>query len=254
MMEAIILGSGTSQGVPIIGCNCNVCTSTDSHDKRLRSSVLIKTDTINIVIDAGPDFRQQMLRENISKLDAILLTHEHRDHIGGLDDVRAYNYISGHPMPIYAEKRVSDALKKEFDYSFSGSGYPEIPKFELHNINEDRFCIEEIEIIPIRVMHAQLPILGFKIGELAYITDAKYISDNELLKLKNCKHLIINALRHKEHISHFSLNETLEIAKKTNADHVYLTHVSHHMGLQNEVNASLPRNVHMAYDGQKILF
>lgn len=252
MMEAIILGSGTSQGVPIIGCNCNVCTSKDSHDKRLRSSVLIKTETINIVIDAGPDFRQQMLRENITKLDAILLTHEHRDHIGGLDDVRAYNYLSGNPMPIYAEKRVSDALKKEFDYSFSGSGYPGIPKFELHNINEEIFSIEEIEITPIRVMHAQLPILGFIIGELAYITDAKHISDNELLKLKNCKHLIINALRHKEHISHFSLNETLEVVKKTNAEKVYLTHISHQIGLYTEVNAILPKHIQLAYDGQKI--
>jgi phosphoribosyl 1,2-cyclic phosphate phosphodiesterase len=253
-MEAIILGSGTSQGIPVIGCNCSACSSTNTLDKRLRSSLLIKTNKTNIVIDAGPDFRQQMLRENVKNLDAILLTHAHRDHIGGLDDVRAFNFHSVNPMPIFAEKRVSDALKREFDYSFSKSNYPGLPKFELHDINEDVFSISDLEIIPIRVMHAQLPILGFRIGNLTYITDANYISDNQLLKIKDCKYLIINALRHKPHPSHFSLQESIEIAKRTSAEHVYLTHISHHMGLHDEINKELPTNINLAFDGQKIEF
>lgn len=253
-MEAIILGSGTSQGVPVIGCDCEVCSSAFSEDKRLRSSLLIKTGNTNIVIDAGPDFRQQMLRENIKSLDAIILTHEHRDHISGLDDVRAFNYISGNPMPIFAERRVSDALIREFDYSFSESGYPGMPKFELRETNESIFNFNGIDIIPIRVMHAKLPILGFRIGNLAYITDANLISDNQLLKIKGCKHLIINALRHTPHTSHFSLNETLEVIKRTDAEFVYLTHISHQMGLHHTVNTGLPDNIKLAFDGQKIEF
>lgn len=253
-MEAIILGTGTSQGVPVIGCDCEVCSSTFAQDKRLRSSLLIKTGNSNIVIDAGPDFRQQMLRENIKNLDAIILTHEHRDHIGGLDDVRAFNFRTGNPMPIFAEKRVFDALIREFDYSFSDSGYPGMPKFKLHETNKSIFNFAGIEIIPIRVMHAKLPIPGFRVGNLAYITDANLISDNELLKLKGCNHLIINALRHTPHTSHFSLNETLAVINKTDAKFAYLTHISHQMGLHHSINASLPENVKLAFDGQKIKF
>jgi phosphoribosyl 1,2-cyclic phosphate phosphodiesterase len=251
-VEAVFLGTGTSQGVPIIGCNCPVCCSDNPKDKRLRSSLLIKSDKTNIVIDAGPDFRQQMLRENIYKLDAIVFTHEHIDHIAGLDDVRAFNYISDKPMEIYAEKRVLNALKRTFSYIFDNSHYPGIPRLNLNVINEQEFCINEIKIKPIRVLHYNLPILGFRINDLAYITDANFISKEELLKLKGLKILIINALRIRKHISHFSFSEAIEIIKECNPDMAYLTHISHKLGLHEELNNFLPKNIELSFDQQKI--
>jgi len=252
-MEIIILGSGTSQGVPVIGCNCDVCRSSDPRDSRLRTSVLIKSNGLNILIDAGPDFRQQMLREGINKLDAIILTHEHRDHIGGLDDIRAFNYINRAPMPIYAEKRVINAVIKEFSYAFSNSEYPGIPKFDFRPINEDAFYIETFRIEPIRVMHCDLPILGFRFENIAFITDASYISEEELLKLSNLKILIINALRKSKHMSHFSLDEALEVINHCNPNQAYLTHISDRMGKHEEINNELPSFVSLAFDGQKII-
>ncbi|PLX06149.1 MAG: hydrolase [Marinilabiliales bacterium] len=253
-MEAIILGSGTSQGVPVIGCKCNVCKSEDTKDHRLRSSLLIKTPELNILIDSGPDFRQQLLREKIDKLDAIIFTHEHRDHIGGLDDVRAFNFMTKSPMDIYAEQRVQEALRREFYYVFSCANYPGIPRLNLNTIDETPFYIGNIKVIPIRAMHYKLPILGFRIGDLSYITDANYISEEEKKKIFGSKILIINALRKKKHISHFSLEESLKIIKDCSPRHAYLTHISHHLGLHKDISLELPENTELSYDGQKIKF
>jgi phosphoribosyl 1,2-cyclic phosphate phosphodiesterase len=253
-LEAIILGSGTSQGVPVIGCKCKVCQSDNPYDHRLRSSLLLKTDNLNILIDAGPDFRQQMLRENIDKLDAIIFTHEHKDHIGGLDDVRAFNHMTRLPMEIYAEARVQSTLRNEYSYVFSGTNYPGIPKLNLNTIDETAFNIENIKIIPIRVMHYKLPILGFRIGDLTYITDANYISEEEKEKIFGTKTLIINALRKKRHISHFALDESLKIVKECSPQQAYFTHISHHMGLHEESNIELPKNTELAYDGLRFNF
>ncbi len=251
-MEIIILGTGTSQGIPVIGCKCKVCQSSDPHDNRLRSSALICCTNTNILIDAGPDFRQQMLRENINQLDAIVFTHEHKDHIGGLDDVRAFNFITKKPMEIYAEKRVQKALKKEFSYVFSENNYPGIPKLNLNTIDDNPFKINNIEITPIRVMHYNLPILGFRIKDFTYITDANYISETELQKIYGTKVLIINALRQEKHISHFSVDEALNIIKKISPNRAYLTHISHNLGLHEEINNKLSENTELAYDGLKI--
>jgi len=251
-VEAVFLGTGTSQGVPIIGCNCPVCCSDDPKDKRLRSSLLIRSDKTNIVIDSGPDFRQQMLRENINKLDAVVFTHEHIDHIAGLDDVRPFNYISDKPMEIYAEKRVLNAIRRSFFYIFDNNDYPGIPRLNLNAVSENPFYINEIKINPIRVLHCKLPILGFRINDLAYITDASFISREELLKLKGVKILIINALRIQKHISHFSLSEAIEIIKECAPEQAYLTHISHKMGLNEKTNSILPENIKLAFDQQKI--
>lgn len=251
-MEVIVLGTGTSQGVPVIGCKCKVCTSSDHHDNRLRASVLIKVEMLNLLIDSGPDFRQQMLREDISKLDAIIFTHEHKDHIGGLDDVRAFNFITKKPMEIYAEKRVQETLRKEYSYVFSGNNYPGIPKLNLNTITDEPFNINNIEIIPIRVMHYNLPTLGFRIYNFTYITDANYISDDEIQKILGTKILIINALRQEKHISHYSLDEAIEIIKRVSPRKAYITHISHNMGLHHEINKKLPDNIELAFDGLKI--
>lgn len=252
-MKAIILGTGTSLGVPVIGCKCEVCTSTNSKDKRLRTSIFLKLDNTNIIIDAGPDFRQQLLRENITKIDAVLITHEHRDHIGGLDDLRPFNYLLNSAIPIYAEKRVADAIINEFSYSFN-TNYPGIPKFEINTISEEKFKINDIEILPIRAMQGKLPILGFRINDFVYITDASFISEKELKKIEDCKILIINALRHEKHDKHFSLDEAINIAQSTKAEQVYLTHISCSMGLYDKINSELPEKIQLAYDGLQINF
>ena len=251
-MEAIILGTGTSQGVPVIGCDCEVCKSKDLKDNRLRTSLLLKIENLTILIDAGPDFRQQMLRENIKKLDAIIFTHEHKDHIGGLDDVRAFNFMTKMPMEIYAENRVQEALRAEYSYVFSGNNYPGIPRLNLNSISEEEFFIQGIKVQPIRVMHYNLPILGFRIGELTYITDANYISEDEKNKIFGSKVLIINALRKEKHISHYSLDEAIEIVKQCSPRKAYFTHMSHHIGLNEQVNSLMPNHMELAYDGLKI--
>ncbi len=252
IMKLTFLGTGTSQGVPIIGCNCNVCQSTNPKDKRLRTSVLIEINNHTFVIDSGPDFRQQMLREKVQKLDAIIFTHEHKDHTGGLDDVRAFNYIQKKPMEVYCEKRVSDSLKNEYLYVFSESKYPGLPKININIIDENTFKIFDVEIIPIRVMHLKLPILGYKIGNIAYITDANYISEIEKDKIKGVKVLIINALRKEEHMSHFTLSEALKLIEEIKPEKAYLTHISHSLGLADEVEKELPKNVFLAYDGLSV--
>lgn len=251
-MILTFLGSGTSQGVPMIGCNCEVCLSLDKLDKRLRSSVVICYEGKNIVIDAGPDFRYQMLREKIIKLDAILITHAHKDHIGGLDDVRAYNYITDKGVDIYCEERVFAVIKKDFDYAFGKSRYPGVPDMMPHIITPNLFYIDNIKVIPIRGYHYKLPVLGYRIADMAYLTDMNSIKKEELDKLIGLDTLIINALRREEHISHFTLEQALEVISKVKPRRAYLTHLSHQIGLHKMVEKMLPKNVFLAYDKLKI--
>ena len=248
-MKITFLGTGTSQGVPIIGCQCNVCRSTNNKDKRLRTSVHIEIDGLSIIIDSGPDFRQQILRENIYKLDAILYTHDHKDHTAGLDDVRAFNHLQKKHMEVYAEDYVLKTLQKEFSYAFAKNKYPGVPKINLNQISNHKFKIENTIIEPIRGTHLKLPVLGYKINSFAYITDMNYISEIELEKIKNIDTLVINALRHKKHVSHFNLEEALDIISKTKVKKAYLTHISHALGKYNEIEKKLPKNVFLAYDG-----
>lgn len=252
-LKITILGSGTSQGVPVIACNCKVCLSSDSKDKRLRCSVLIENNGKNFVIDTGPDFRQQMLRENIQHLEAVIYTHEHKDHIAGLDDVRAFNFKQGCDMPIYCTEEVEEALKCEFHYAFGENKYPGVPNLEIQRITKGNsfFPAEDLEFIPVEVMHYKMPVLGFRIGNFAYITDAKTISDIEKEKLKGVEVLIVNALREEEHISHFNLNEALAFIEDINPTTAYLTHISHVFGTQIEIEKKLPSNIFVAYDGLK---
>lgn len=242
------LGTGTSTGVPLLGCDCEVCISTDHKDKRLRSSVLIHYNNKKLIIDVGPDFRQQMFRANESMLDACLVTHAHKDHVGGLDEVRALNVFSQKPFDIYLDKVAISTIKKQYDYIFDAKDYPGIPKINLHEITESNFYIDDICIQPIRVMHYHLPVLGFRIGDLTYITDANFISEEEKEKIKGTKILVLNALRKEAHISHFTLSEALDIITEIQPETAYLTHISHHMGLHEKVEKELPPHVHIAYD------
>ncbi len=248
-MKITFLGTGTSQGIPVIACGCEVCQSADKHDKRLRVSVLIEHQGKNVVIDSGPDFRYQMLRAGVQRLDAIVFTHEHKDHVAGLDDIRAFNYKQQAAMPVYATQRVQEALMSEFHYVFSGSKYPGIPLINLHEIGNEPFTAAGIEFIPIEVMHFQLPVLGFRIGDFTYITDAKTIAPAEIEKIRGSKVLVINALQKEKHISHFTLDEAIEFAGQAGAEQTYFTHLSHKMGLHAEVSAALPAGIHLAYDG-----
>ena len=251
-MKITFLGTGTSQGVPVIACPCKVCASHDVRDKRLRSSVLIQVDEKNIVIDSGPDFRQQMLRARIKRLDAILFTHGHKDHTAGLDDVRAYNYAMQQPMEVYAEERVHKILKDEFAYIFAENKYPGVPEVKLHKIDETPFFIEWLQIKPIRAMHLNLPVLGFRIGNAAYLTDINYINDTEKNKLIGLNCFIINGLRKKPHISHFTLKEALNLIEEIKPSKAYITHISHQMGFYRDVQKELPPNVYLAYDGLEV--
>jgi phosphoribosyl 1,2-cyclic phosphate phosphodiesterase len=251
-MKVTFLGTGTSQGVPVIACNCEVCQSKDKKDKRLRTSVMLSLDKNNIVIDAGPDFRQQMLRENVQHLEAVLFTHEHKDHIAGLDDIRAFNYQAKKSMPIYATLQVQEGLKKEFHYIFSGDNYPGIPKVDIHTVTNHPFTLFDHKVIPISVLHYKLPVTGYRINNFTYITDANYISETEKEKIKGTEILVINALRQEKHISHFTLNEALELIDELKPKKAYLTHLSHLMGKHKVVSKLLPKHVEIAYDGLQI--
>ncbi len=254
-MKIRFLGTGTSQGIPIIGCECPVCISDDSRDERLRSAILLKINEQHLVIDIGPDFRQQMLRAKINRLDAILLTHEHNDHIIGMDDVRPFNFRSGKDMPVYARSTVQKDLKRRFPYIFSDHPYPGAPSIVLKNIDTKKpFKIGETTIIPIDALHRKLPVFGFRIGNFTYLTDIKTISDSELAKIKGTELLVISALHQHQHHSHLNLNEALEIIQKIKPARAYLTHLSHKMGLHKVVEASLPPNVLIAYDNLEIDF
>jgi len=251
-IKMIFLGTGTSQGVPVIACPCEVCASTDAYDKRLRCSALVQVDGKNILIDSGPDFRQQMLRAGISRLDAILFTHGHKDHTAGLDDVRAYNYVQQRPMDIYAEERVQDVLRQEFAYIFAETKYPGVPELNIHTIDETPFAIDRIAVTPIRALHLRLPVLGFRIGGLAYLTDANSISETEKDKLRGLDCFVVNGLRKKPHISHFSLDEALTLIDDLKPRQAFITHISHQLGLHRKIQAELPANIFLAYDGLEV--
>jgi len=246
------LGTGTSQGVPVIACDCEVCTSTDPHDKRLRTSVLIEGDDKTVVIDSGPDFRYQMLRAGVKRLDAIVFTHEHKDHVAGMDDIRAFNYRQNAPVDVYATTRVQEALKREFSYIFAEFKYPGIPQINLHTIGLDPFDIGNLHFIPVEVMHYKLPVLGFRIKDFTYITDAKTVSETEKQKIKGTKILVINALQTQSHISHFTLDEAILFAQEIGAEKTYFTHISHRLGLHEAMSQQLPPNIAFAYDGLKL--
>lgn len=251
-MEITFLGTGTSQGIPVIGNNHPVCLSDDPKDKRLRVSVLVQVEGLNIVIDCGPDFRQQMLSNQVTKLDAILFTHEHSDHTVGLDDIRPFFFKQG-DIPVYAHERVINSLKRRFDYIFSSENkYPGAPSVKENSIENSPFWIEGIKIIPINAMHNRVQVFGFRIKEFVYITDAKTIEEEEINKIEGVDVLVINALRIDPHHSHFNLEEALEFINKINPKRAYLTHISHLMGFHNEVQATLPKNVFLAYDNLKI--
>ncbi|MBX2930696.1 MAG: MBL fold metallo-hydrolase [Chitinophagaceae bacterium] len=247
------LGTGTSSGVPMIGCSCNVCTSSNKKDNRLRSSILVQSDSTTIIIDTTPDFRYQMLRSNTKKLDAVLFTHPHKDHIAGLDDVRAYNFFSKKPMDIYANTLTEEAICRDFYYAFSKDKYPGSPNLLLHTINTNSFTIGNIPIQPILVWHLKMPVFGFKIGNFTYITDANRIDDNEKEKIKGSKVLVLNALRKEKHLSHFTLDEAVALSNELQVEKAFFTHISHQLGTHDEVNKQLPNNRQLAYDGLQLV-
>lgn len=248
-MKITFLGTGTSQGVPVIGCGCAVCRSNDPREKRLRASLMIEINNNTFIIDCGPDFRQQMLRENIKDIRAIILTHEHRDHIAGIDEVRAFNYVNNKAVDIYSNPRVIKAIKVQFPYIYAEKKYPGIPELNFYRLNTNEFEIDGARFLPIQVMHYKLSVLGLKIESFAYITDASFISMEEKRKLIGIKYLVINALRRQRHFSHFSLKEALQLVKELAPKNAYITHISHSMGLINKIESELPANVKLAYDG-----
>ena len=251
-MTVTFLGSGTSQGVPVIACNCAVCKSVDKRDKRLRSSILIEAEDKTVVIDTGPDFRYQMLRANVQHLDAVVYTHEHKDHIAGMDDIRAFNFKQQQPMNIYADSRVQAALMREFPYVFAEFKYPGIPQVNIHPIDTEPFDIGSIHFIPIEVLHYKLPVLGYRINDFTYVTDAKTVSVTEKQKILGSKILVINALQKENHISHFTLDEAIAFAREIGAETTYFTHISHRLGKHADVAAELPPGIKLAYDGLQL--
>ena len=249
LLTITFLGTGTSSGVPMIACDCRVCTSNNSKDKRLRSSIMIQSATTTIVVDTTPDFRYQMLRNKVKKLDAILFTHPHKDHIAGLDDVKAFNYFSKKIMPLYANTLTEDALRREFYYAFSDKKYPGVPELEMNTIDTTSFLIGDIPIQPFIVWHLKMPVFAFKFGGFTYITDANKIDEHEKELIKNSKVLVLNALRKEKHLSHFTLDEATHLANELNAKQTYFTHISHQLGLHDTINNQLPTHIQLAYDG-----
>ncbi|HEY8660809.1 MAG TPA: MBL fold metallo-hydrolase [Hanamia sp.] len=251
-LRITFLGTGTSGGVPMIGCSCYVCTSANGKDKRLRSSILVQSNTTTLVVDTTPDFRTQMLRENVKKLDAVIFTHPHKDHIAGLDDIKAYNYFQQKPMEVYANVLTQAALHREFYYIFTDDKYPGIPSVNLNTISDKVFLVGDIPVTPILVYHLNMPVLGFRFGNFTYITDANRIEDTEKEKIKGSSILVLNALRKKGHISHFSLQEAVDLVEELSIPKAWFTHISHQLGLHEEINNELPSNIQLAWDGLKL--
>ncbi|NDC79189.1 MAG: MBL fold metallo-hydrolase, partial [Chitinophagia bacterium] len=246
------LGTGTSGGVPMIGCTCEVCTSTDPRDNRLRSSILIETDSTRVVIDTGPDFRLQMLRTAIRHLDAVVFTHPHKDHTAGLDDVRAFNFFSGRSMAIYANNLTADTLRSDYHYAFAEDRYPGTPDLDLHIIGREPFHIGDMEFQPIEVRHMKMPVLGFRIGDVTYITDANHIEAAEMDRIRGSRLLVLNALRRQRHVSHYCLEEALAVTSALGVPMARFTHISHQMGLHARVDSELPEGMGLAYDGLQL--
>ena len=251
-MKITFLGTGTSQGVPVIACKCEVCLSKNLKDKRLRSSVLIEFQNKTIIIDTGPDFRQQMLRESIEKLDAVLFTHAHKDHVAGLDDIRSFNFRSKKPMDIFCTNNVLNALRMEYSYIFSEKTYPGVPKVNVNIIENNNFYIYDIEIQPIKALHYKLPVLGFRIKNFVYLTDLSEINSTEKRKMLNADVIVLDSLRKEPHLSHLSLDESIALINELKPKQAYLIHISHLMGLHDRVNSELPNNIHLSYDGLQL--
>lgn len=243
------LGTGTSSGVPMVACKCAVCKSADQKDKRLRSSIHLQTPSTSVVIDTTPDFRYQMLRSEIEKLDGVVFTHAHKDHIAGLDDVKAFNFIHQSVMPLFASKETADAIKRDFYYAFAEKKYPGVPSLELHIKEKELFSVGDLEFQPIQVKHLHMDVTGYRIGDFTYITDANYISEDEKQKIKGSKVLVLNALRKEKHLSHFTLQEAIDLSVELQVPTTYFTHISHQLGLHEEVSKELPAGMFLAYDG-----
>jgi phosphoribosyl 1,2-cyclic phosphate phosphodiesterase len=251
-IKVVFLGTGTSTGVPVVACDCEVCRSKDPHDHRLRTSVMVQANGHNFIIDCGPDFRYQMIREKVDDISAIVFTHGHRDHIAGLDDVRAFNYVLNKTVDVFASEEVVSSIKREFPYIFTEKRFFGAPQLEFHIIDNNKFLVEGIEFTPVEVLHHKLSVFGFRIGNFSYITDASFISEEEKQKLKGSEILVINALRKSKHISHFSLEEAISVINEVNPGRAYITHLSHFIGLHKIVQSSLPSNIFLAYDGLQL--
>lgn len=246
------LGTGTSSGVPMIGCDCEVCTSTDPKDNRLRSSILVESPNTTIVVDTGPDFRYQMLRQKVRKLDAVLFTHPHKDHLAGLDDIRAFNFFTKKPIDIYADSLTEEAVRRDFYYAFSDTKYPGIPELNLNTITLQPFVVGDIPVTPILVWHLKMPVMGFRFGKFTYITDANHIDEPEKDKIRGSEVLVLNALRKQKHISHFTIGEAIDMVQELNIPTAFFTHISHQLGLHAVIEAELPTGIHLAWDGLQI--
>lgn len=248
-LRITFLGTGTSSGVPMIGCDCEVCTSADKKDNRLRSSILVQSATTTLVVDTGPDFRYQMLRQKVKHLDAVIFTHPHKDHLAGLDDVRAYNFFTKKHINVYADSLTEEAVRRDFYYAFTDTKYPGIPELNLNTISAEPFLVGDIPVIPISVWHMKMPVLGFRFGKFTYITDANRIEETEKEKIRGSEVLVLNALRKQKHISHFTLEEAIEVVQELKIPTGYFTHMSHQIGLHAAIEAELPENIHLSYDG-----
>lgn len=252
--SVIFMGTGTSGGVPMVGCDCEVCSSPDPKDKRLRSSILVKSETTTVVIDATPDFRQQMLLYKVKRLNGLVITHAHKDHVGGIDDTRPFQYFQQGPTQVYGTASSLRGIKQEIPYAFEENPYPGVPQLQLNEIDLSPFMIGDLPFIPIQVWHHRMPVLGFRIGDFTYITDANRIEEGEKQKIRGSNTLVLNALRKLKHISHFTLGEAVELGRELEIPNVYFTHVSHQLGIQTEINAELPPNMQLAYDGLELNF